>query len=205
MIKSAAHFQQSSRCCFYTPLTSALTAAVNQQSDSWTNQLAAGHYRSRLHYLSTFIFLTDYFHAFKHRIASLEPKNMQVLWVKVAEPLKITGLQKLSLTHMICVKAVFFLQMGTGSMLCECVLTVCVFDSTSLRTVCLKHDVPLLVSSDHMKHASLSDLLAVLLLSSLFSYTASLWRSGCLGPNLFKKHCAVQISTDPTLDIKRQA
>lgn len=94
--------------------------------------------------------------------------------MKVAEPLKITGLQKLSLTHMICVKAVFFLQMGTGSMLCECVLTVCVFDSTSLRTVCLKHDVPLLVSSDHMKHTSLSDLLAVLLLSSLFSYTASL-------------------------------
>lgn len=106
--------------------------------------------------------------------------NMQVLGVKVAEPLKITGLQKLSFTHMICVKAVFFPQMGTGSMLCECVLTVCVFDNTNLRTVCLKHDVPLLMSSDHMKHACL---LAVLLFSPLFSYMASLWRSGCLGPS----------------------
>lgn len=67
--------------------------------------------------------------------------NMQVLGVKVAEPLKITGLQKLSFTHMMCVKAVF---LGTGSMLCECVQTV--FDSTSLHTVCLKHGVPLLMS-----------------------------------------------------------
>lgn len=56
-------------------LRAALAAAVNQQSGSRTNQLAAGHYHSRLHYLSTFIFLTDYFHVFKHRIASLEPEH----------------------------------------------------------------------------------------------------------------------------------
>lgn len=52
-------------------------------------------------------------------------QNTQVLGVKVAEPLKITGLQKLSFTHMICVKAVFFPQMGTGSMLC--VFWLCVY------------------------------------------------------------------------------
>lgn len=53
-------------------------------------------------------------------------QNVQVLRMKVAEPLKITDLQKLSLTHVVCVKDVFFCQMGTGSMLCECVLTVCI-------------------------------------------------------------------------------
>ena len=94
-------------------------------------------------------------------------QNMQVLKEKVAEPLKTTGLQKLPLTHThthtICVKAVFFPQMGTGTM-CVC---VCVY-LTAQVCVCLKHDVPPLMSSEHMKHASLSVLLAVLLLSSLF-------------------------------------
>lgn len=46
VIKRAAHFQQSSRCCFYPP-DAALTAAVNQQSGSRTNQPAAGNYHSR--------------------------------------------------------------------------------------------------------------------------------------------------------------
>lgn len=68
----------------------------------------------------------------------------------------------------------FFPRMGTGSMLCECVLAVCVFDSTSLRTACLKHDVPFLMSSDHMKHPSPSDLLAVLLVSSLLFFLLTL-------------------------------
>lgn len=40
-IKRAARLQQSWRCCFYTPLMATLTAAVNQQSGSWANQLAA--------------------------------------------------------------------------------------------------------------------------------------------------------------------
>lgn len=71
---------------------------------------------------------------------------------------------------MICVKAAFFPQMGTGSVVRACSRCVCIFGSTSLRAVpvCLKHDVQLLTSSDHMKHPCLSDLVAVLLLSSRF-------------------------------------
>lgn len=68
---------------------------------------------------------------------------------------------------MICVKAAFFPQMGTGSIVVRvCSSCACIFGSTSLRAVCSRHDVQLLTSSDHMKHPCLSDLLAVLLLSS---------------------------------------
>lgn len=78
-----------------------------------------------------------------------------------------------------------FPRWGQGAWVCSNCVCVCVyvFDSTILCTVCLKHDVPLLMSSDHMQHARLSDVSAVLSLSSLLSYTAPLWRSGCLGPS----------------------
>lgn len=90
-------------------------------------------------------------------------------------------------THMICVKAVFFLQMGTGSMLCECALTVYIWQHKSaysmFKTWCATPDV---FRPHEARKSEWS--LGCALLSSLLSYTASLWRSGCLGPSLFKKH-----------------
>lgn len=83
----------------------------------------------------------------------LDPKTCSFLGEKVGEPLKNTGLQKVPLTRVLspdvdrehCARA----------RACVCLLTACVFESTSLRTVCLNHDVTRLMSSDHMKRSRL--------------------------------------------------
>lgn len=55
-----------------------------------------------------------------------------------------------------------------------------------------------------MKHASLSDLLTVLLLSSFLLHCLPL-KEQLPGAELAHQHCPVKRNTEPTLDIKRQA